>query len=231
MPNELTMEQFQKVLPKKVRKTLNVKLLDGINKVLSDPLIRDSYRENLLSYTNVLNTGPYKIESYINAVRYVSFKLLGSTNLDAYVRTFPDRYQKFMQSSTSSEYIAQYVSAYNKNKLVNMVFEQTLIPVHILNADIHQKAINVQADLMLNANSEKVRTDAANSLLNHLKMPETQRIELDIGFKEDKTIQELRNTTMALVAQQRQMLEAGAMTIKEIAHSKLLIEDGEIVDE
>ena len=229
MSNALTMEQFQRVLPKSVRKTLNVKLLDGINKVLTDPLIKESYRENLLSYTNVLNTGPYKIESYINAVRYVSFKLLGSTNMDAYIRTFPDRYQRLISDPVSKGYIAQYVSAYNKNKLVNLVFEQTLIPVHILNADIHQKAINVQADLMLNAMSEKVRTDAANSLLNHLKMPETQKIELNIGMKEDKSINELRDSTMALVAQQRQMLEAGAMTAKDVAHSKLLIE-GEIIE-
>lgn len=231
MSNKLTIDQFERVLPRRVKKTLNPKIMKNINNLMTDPMLRDSYRENLMSYTSVMNNGAWKVEAYIDAVRYVSHKLLGSTNIEAYTKTFPDRYQKFLNNGTTPRDIASYVSSYNKNKLVNLIFEQTLVPSHVLNADMYQKALNVQADLMSNAVSEKVRTDAANSLLNHLKMPETQKIELDIGIKEDKSINELRATTMELVAQQRKMIEANAMTPKEVAHSKLLIEDGEIINE
>ena len=65
---------------------------------------------------------------------------------------------------------------------------------------------------------------AANSLLVHLKMPETQKVELDIGFKEDSSIQALRASTLELVAQQRAMLKAGAMNASDVAQTKLLIE-------
>ena len=102
--------------------------------------------------------------------------------------------------------------------------EQTLIPSYVLNQDLYQKALNVQAELMVSAKSEKVRSDAANSLLTHLKMPETQKVELEIGVKEDSAINALRATTMELARQQRMMLEAGAMNAQEVAHSRLVIE-------
>ena len=120
--------------------------------------------------------------------------------------------------------IASYVTAYNKSKLVNLIFEQTLIPSHVLNQDLYQRALNVQADLMINAKSEKVRCDAANSLLTQLKAPEVKKVELDIGVKEDGLIAALRATTLELARQQRLMVESGAMNAQEVAHGKLIIE-------
>jgi hypothetical protein len=94
----------------------------------------------------------------------------------------------------------------------------------VLNQDLYQKALNVQADLMISAHSEKVRCEAANSLLTHLKMPEVKKVELDIGVKEDGSIAALRATTLELARQQRLMMESGAMNAQEVAHGKLLIE-------
>lgn len=220
----LTVEQFKEVLPDKFKKSVNQELIDKINNTLSDPELYEAYRDNLLSYTKVMAEGKYKISNYIDAVRYVSFKLMGCTNIEAYTKTFPDKYQRFVQQGVEPKDIASYVTAYNKSKLVNAIFEQTLIPSYVLNQDLYQKALNVQAELMVNARSEKVRSDAANSLLSHLKMPETQKVELDIGVKEDGSIKALRETTLALARQQRLMLESGAMNAKQVAHSTLVID-------
>lgn len=229
MAHDLTLEQFQKVLPKQVKKAVDQNFINGINLLISDPDMRINYRDNLLSYTGVMRDGKYKIVDYVNAVRYVSFKLLGDTDISAYTKAFPTRFQRMVNMKKSSKDIASFVSAYNRNKLVNAVFEQTIIPSHILNADLYQKALNTQAELMVGAVSEKVRCDAANSILIHLKAPETQKIELDIGLKENKTIEELRNSTLELVAQQREMIRLGHSNAGDIAKSNLLIEDGEIV--
>ena len=226
----LSVEQFQKVLPPQVKKSVDQDLVDHINKLITDPEEREQFRDNLLSYANVMKDGKFKMESYINAVRYVGFKLRGDSNIDAYVKTFPDKYQRFINQGVSSKDIASYVTAYNKSKLVNLIYEQTLVPSYVLNQDLYQKALNVQAELMMTASSEKVRTEAANSLLNHLKMPETKKVELDIGLKEDKTIDALRASTMELVAQQRKMIEAGAMNAQQVAHTKLIIE-GEVLND
>ena len=220
----LTAEQFKQVLPDKVKKSVSQELIDQINSTLSDPEMYEAYRDNLLSYTRVMADGRFKVDSYISAVKYVSHKLMGATNIEAYSKTFPDKMQRFAAQGVSAKDIASYVTAYNKSKLVNLIFEQSLIPSYVLNQDLYQKALNVQAELMMSANSEKVRCDAANSLLTHLKMPETQKVELEIGVKEDSAIAALRATTMELARQQRLMLEAGAMNAQEVAHSRLVIE-------
>lgn len=220
----LTVEQFQSALPATVKRSINQELIDKINSTLSEPEMYEAYRDNLLSYTRVMADGRFKIENYIDAVKYVSHKLMGATNIEAYSKTFPDKITRFAAQQVSSKDIASYVTAYNKSKLVNLIFEQTLIPSYVLNQDLYQKALNVQAELMINAKSEKVRCEAANSLLTQLKMPEIKKVELDIGVKEDSSIAALRATTLELARQQRLMVESGAMNAQEVGHSKIIID-------
>lgn len=220
----LTIDQFKQALPDKVKKSINQELIDQINGTLSDPEMFESYRENLLSYTKVMADGRFKVDSYVQAVKYVSHKLMGCTNIEAYTKTFPDKYARFVAQGVQAKDIASYVTAYNKSKLVNLIFEQTLIPSYVLNQDLYQKALNVQAELMVNSGSDKVRCDAANSLLTHLKMPETQKVELEIGVKEDSSIAQLRQATLELARQQRLAMEAGAMNAQEVAHAKIIID-------
>ena len=220
----LTIDQFKTALPDKVKKSVNQELIDQINKTLAEPELYEAYRDNLMSYTRVMADARFKIQNYIDAVKYVSHKLMGCSNIDAYTKTFPDKYQNFLAQGVVAKDIASYVTAYNKSKLVNLIFEQTLIPAYVLNQDLYQKALNTQAELMITAKSEKVRCDAANSLLTHLKMPETQKVELEIGVKEDSSIAALRATTLELARQQRLMVESGAMNAQEVAHGRLIIE-------
>ena len=220
----LTLETFRTALPDKVKKTINQELMDNINKTLSDPDMFETYRENLLSYASIMADGRFKMESYVSAVKYVSHKLMGASNIAAYIKTFPDKYQDFINRGIETKDIASYVTAYNKSKLVNLIMEQTLIPSYVLNQDLYQKALNVQAELMLTAKSEKVRSDAANSLLTQLKMPEVNKVQLDVNVKEDGSIAALRESTLELVRQQKLMVQAGAMNAQEVAHSKLVID-------
>jgi len=79
----------------------------------------------------------------------------------------------------------------------------------------------------LNARSEKVRSDAANSLLTHLKKPETKQIELNIGIKEDSGMDELRGKLREMAELQQSLIEKG-ITTKEIAHQPIV--DAEYTD-
>ena len=219
---DLTLDQFKGALPKHLKPNLTEKHMDSINKILASKEGAEGYRDNLLTHTNVLSQGRYKLETYIDAVRYVSCKLMGATNISAYIKTFPDRYQHYIDIGSDELHIHSVCSAFNRNQLVNKIMEQTLIPTHVLNADLHQKAINQLAYLMMNARSEKVQSDSAAKLVDALKIPETVKMELDIGIKEDDSIKELRQTTMELVKQQKLAIEVGTRTAKEIAHSKIV---------
>lgn len=218
----MTENELRAALPDKVRKAVTPTVLSNINKVLSDPAFYERYRENLLSFGHVMSDGKFTMQGYIDAVRYVSFKLMGLTNQDAYIKTFPDKYQYFLAKGTSTGYIQSYISAYHNTKLVNLIMEQAMIPVHILNRDLFQKALNVQADLMLSAASEKVRSDAANSILNHLKPPETKKVELDITHKDDGTLDALRNAVQNLTKEQRKAIENGSMSAASIAGGRII---------
>lgn len=230
MAEKLTKDQFIKALPSThYRGQVSDEVINNINSLLDEPILRENFRDNLVGYSSILANGRYNLDRYVDAVKFVSYKLLGSTAVEAYSKTFPDRYAKLLNENADNSTIASYAAAYNKTVLVNKIYEQTLVPTHVLNADIFQKAINVQAHLMMTANSEKVRSDAANSLLTHLKRPEAQKIELDVSVKEDKSIDELRQTTMDLVAAQKKMIESGMSSTKEIAHSRII--QGEVVEE
>lgn len=218
----ITEEQFKAALPVSVRKSINASLVADINSILMDPETLEQFRENLLSYTSVMSEGRFKITSYINAIKYVSFKLLGQTNKDAYIKTFPDKYIDFVAAGVAQKDIASYSTAYNKSKLVNLIFAQTLVPTHVLNAPMYQQALNTQAELMLNATSEKVRSDAANSILVHLKPPENAKVELDVTMKQDDSIKALVATTVALARQQQALIVDGTHSVKAIAESTLI---------
>jgi hypothetical protein len=116
---------------------------------------------------------------------------------------------------------------YNKNKLVNKIMEQAMIPVSLLNASLFQEALARQAYLMVNASSELVQTQAANSILVQLKPAETAKIELDIGLKENDAIAELRKATQELTRQNMLAIESGALTTKEAIEATIVMGDAD----
>ncbi len=218
----LTVDALKGVMPKRQKHNISKALVDELNLIVTDPEARDSFRENLLGYTNVLQDANIRLPTYIEAVKYVSYKLLGYTNQDAWIKTFPHRYQRCKDDGKDAGFIRATVSCYNRNKVVNLILEQTLVPSYVLNQDLYQKALNIQAKLMITADSEKVRTDAANSLLVHLKQPETTKVTLDVNVKEDDSIRELREATLELVNEQRLAIKAGAQTAKEVVEGKII---------
>lgn len=226
---DLTVVDLTAALPKQVRGKVSEELVAAVNGLVKDPEMRAMYRDNIISYTNVLDKGKFKLTSYLDAVRYVSFKLLGETNIKSYTKTFPAKYANFKASGVSDADVAKYVHAYNKSKLVNLIWEQSMVPFHVLNQDARQKALNIQLDLAMNAQSEKVKTDAANSILTHLKPPETAKIELDIDVKESSALTDLRTITQQFAAQQYLAARSGVMTAQELAHQRVIIE-GEVED-
>lgn len=217
----LTLEEFRQALPDKMKKSINQQLIDQVNNTLSNPEEYENYRNNLVGYASVMRDGKFKIDQYLDAVRYISFKLLGATNIEAYMKAFPDKYNKFVADGVSAKDISSYVSAYNKGKLVNLIFEQTIIPTHVLNQDMYQRALNEQMVLGLTAKSEKVRADALNSVMQQLRPPETKKFELDVNVKEDQTMNVLKNSMMELVAEQRRALQAGVINAQQVAHQRL----------
>jgi hypothetical protein len=226
----LTVDALKGVMPKRQKHNIDQHLVDELNKLVVDPEAREGFRENLLGYTNVLSDPNIKLNDYIQAVKYVSYKLLGYTNQESWMKTFPVRYQRLLDLKKGDGFVRSTVSCYNRGKLVNTILEQSLVPSWVLNHDLYQKALNTQLSLMMTADSEKVRTEAANSLLVHLKQPETTKMTLDVNVTQDDSIKELRDAAVDLAKVQRLAIQQKLNTADEVAKSKLIHADYEVVD-
>ena len=224
----LTKQQLQASMPKKFRHNVTDDMITFINSTEGDEF-RDIYKDNLVSFADVIEKGRYKMLDYINAVKFVSYKLIGDSNTIAYAKTFPERYQRLVDKNTPTKTIASFSTAYNKGDLVHKILERTLVPVHILNMDVHQEAINTQAELMRTAKSETVRQKAAECLITQLKAPEAAKIEVDVSYN-NSSIDDLRETTRALAQQQLKMIQSGAVTAEHVAHSDIIARKQDTVE-
>jgi len=210
-------------------------LVENINKLIVDePEVGSMIKDNFITYTGVLQQGKYSLELYLNAVKYVSYKLMNMTNLEAYKATYPERverlHNKFVinEGYTEDEFnqrISAYVYAIAKSKLVTSILSQVQIPTKLLNMGLLQEAINVEATLMRTARSETVREKAANTLISYLGDDDTNRVQLDIGYKKDEIIDQYEQAMKKMVEEQLVQIHLGG-DVKAIANAEIIeVED------
>lgn len=222
MTQLITREMLTTALPNRIGNNISDETLTEWNALIQDPEMIEAYQENFIGFTNILTEGKYKMTDYINAIMYVTHRLICDTNKEAYRKVFPQKYDDWVKSGIPSTYIDSYISSYNRSKLVTKMLEQAAIPFWILNQPTQQKMLNVLVDLAMNADSEKVRCDAANNALNHIKPPEVSKFQLDVDIKQDRTLDELRNAVSVLVSQQHEAISMKNVTAKDIAESKII---------
>lgn len=183
-------------------------MVDQLNALSKDPEEARYIRENFVTFAGVLQEGRYKVGDYVLAVMYVSHKIMGKTNLDSYRATFPDRYANMEKAGKPTKDIASIVTAYNKGMLVTKIMERAIVPTWILNQDAFQSAINTQYELMMDINvSDKVRSDAANSLLTHLKKPEIHKTELKVDIAMNDGMAALEESLIRMSRKQLELIE------------------------
>ena len=218
----ISLSELDHALPAQLKGKLSTEMQQNIANVITDEQQARQFRDNFVNYTNVLQEGKFKLEDYVNAVIYVGFKLMGYTDRECYQRTFPARYQELVAKGTQSKDIAAYVSAYNRNSLVNKIFEQTIIPTWVLNQDAVQRAINVQVEVMNDPKaSNRDRVKAADSLLTHLKKPEIAKVELSIDYQKNEELESLESAMRNMVENQKKLIELGHTT-ESIAHARMI---------
>lgn len=204
----LTLEQVQEALPANFRNNMSQPMVDQLNHLSSDPEEARNMRENFVSFSGVLLEGRYKVGDYVKAVMYVSHKIMGKTNGDAYKLSFPDRHQAMVDAGKPPKDISSIVTAYNKGQLVTKITERAVVPTWLLNQDMFQLAINTQFELMTDIDvSPKVRSDAANSLLTHLKKPEVHKAELKIDIGLNDGMAALEESLVRVSRQQLDLIE------------------------
>lgn len=208
-------EIFTGLLPPAMRKQLTPELMHEISDVKGDVQLLESYRDNIIGHTHILRGSAYTLKDYAKACRFVTFLLLGESQKNAYIRTFPDRYKGFKAAGLTDKQISARTSMYASGKLVLQVREGAEAPVWLVNADNNQRAINKQVWLMDHAESERVQCDAANSVMTHLKRPEKIHLEVETGEKTNSVIGEVLGAAERIIAKQMEQIGQG-MTAKQL---------------
>ena len=216
----LSLESIKKLVPKTQRTLITEDFVDRLEASIKDSVIAEEFKSNFITYLNVLSKGKYKMEDYINAVKYVSFKLLDYSNVKAYAATFPERYQRLVEEG---QQIDAFVSMYNKNKLVIQIYEQTIVPSYVLNAPLHQQALNTLAAMIQDEDVRGMtKVKACEAILAYTKQPEIIKGELTIGIEQSDTINDLREVTEQLAETYRKALQGGARTLTQVAEAKII---------
>ena len=228
----LTLQEVQDSLPAGQKGHITQPMVDQLNALSKDPEEARYIRENFVSFSQVLSEGRFKLGDYVRGVMYVSHKVMGKSNLEAYKATFPERYQQLVADGRQAKDIASYVAAYNKGKLVNLIYERAMIPTWVLNQDMFQSALNVNYEIMNDENeSGKVRVEAANSILTHLKKPEANKAELKVEIGMNDGMKALETRLAEMAEAQMNIIQGEAMTAQEVAALPLNVPEAEVVED
>ena len=224
--SQITVEQFKECIPKGMHRHVNQDFVDGINNCKIDTEVKNQFRDNLLQHADVFKDGRYKLLDYVNASLYVALKMQGKGKLEAWKIVFKDRYAKHRAKGTSDKDLYSYSSMYDKGKLVQAISERSMASDHVLFCDVRHQVIKRQLEIAMSPN-ENVAQKACDSLMNHLKAPETTKVQVDVNGGSSGVIESLEATMLKMAQQQQEMIAGGYKTAKEVAQTPITI-DGEV---
>lgn len=225
-PELLSVEGLQKIYPRKVnRETLEecVKMMNE-SIVGMDSVMREHYRDNLVGVIDVIKEGErIKFADYVKAVKFCSYKMAGYTDTRAYSLTFPERIERMAREGISNANLYVYANSYAKNKVVVEIMAKLMVPTHIMYQDYFHMAVKTQVEIMTDDSvSPKVRSDAANSLMTHLKQPEIKQAELSINTNDSGIINQLSEALNNLSKGHKELLSQGRTTLKDISEAVII---------
>lgn len=220
----LSQTEIANALPAHLRTAVTPAFVDQLNNMAADPLIAEEFERNFVSYSKVLMEGKYKTTDYLNAISYVTYKLLGHTNQDAYKFTFPDRNREMVAKGYDAKQISSFVAAYHKGQLVSAILQQTIVPAFVLHQSKFHEAISVQHEIATDTNAlNKDRVAAADSLIRALTPPTAKEVNINLGVQEASGMTELRAMLADSARKQKEFIEMGG-DVKSIAEQGLIID-------
>jgi hypothetical protein len=237
MSNELTLSVVQSQLTKAQKLTVDEGTIEEINKLANEPDYGPEFLSSYMDHMQVLADAPRNNHTqYLNAIKFFSLVEAENTLTDAYVKVFPERFDKRQAGNRgkTSDEVKQLLrgeaSRYNGSKLISEIRRVATIPVNLIHRHLLNESILVTAELMRSARSEMVKAKAAEVLIRELKPTEDAVLEIKVDDGSLSVIESLRLATQELAAKQHGSVLGGASTVKEIAQSKIMIDQEDIVE-
>lgn len=222
----LSVEGLKKIYPRKANEETLAECVSIMNESIKgmDSIMREHYRDNLVNVIDVIKEGEnVKFLDYVKAVKFCSFKMAGHTDTRAYSLTFPERIERMAREGISNTNLYVYANSYAKNKVVVEIMAKLMVPTHIMFHDYFSLAVKTQVEIMTDDSvSPKVRSDAANSLMTHLKQPEIKQAELKINTNDTGVINQLSEALNNLSKGHKELLSQGKTTLRDISEATII---------
>jgi len=187
---KFTKEELQEKFPAK-RNTITDEVVEYINSTISDPDFDSStFMSHLIDYQTIMMETSASMRDYINAMKFCAYLESNHSITEAYkkARINDEFVQKRLNAkSNTPEYneLTNAASRYRKSKLVRQILAQSDMPLYLMFQAERYKAVAVLAQEMFSAPYSKDRINAADKLLTHVKPPENQKVELEVGLNQN----------------------------------------------
>ena len=94
MTNELSLDLVQSQLKPQQRLTVTQETLDEIHHLAADPDYGQEFLDSYLDHLNIFKENPKRSHSqYLSAIKFFTQVEAGNSLTDAYIKTFPQRYE------------------------------------------------------------------------------------------------------------------------------------------
>ena len=228
----LTVEDVQNALPSR-KNAITQELVDVLNEVKDEAEFQgEPLLNTAVVYEKLMINNKASVREFIDAIRFCAYLVTMDDNYtEAYKKTFyyRDFVKERMNADTKSIKYAELTIAASRyrrnNKLVSDLLVYSQAPLEIMFLGWRYKAVGVLADTMMNAKLDRDKINAAKELLVATKGPETKRIELDIGVKENSAIASLNEQLSVMAGKQVMLLESGARELSDFGSLKPKQED------
>lgn len=228
----LTIEDVQNALPSR-KNAITQELVDVLNEVKDEAEFQgEPLLNTAVVYEKLMINNKASVREFVDAIRFCAYLVTMDDNYtEAYKKTFyyRDFVKERISADTKSIKYAELTSAASRyrrnNKLVADLLVYSQAPLEIMFLGWRYKAVGVLADTMMNAKLDRDKINAAKELLVATKGPETKRIELDIGVKENSAIASLNEQLSVMAGKQVMLLESGARELSDFGSLKPKQED------
>lgn len=208
-------------------------MMDRVNQIIQseNPTYAEYFRNiwvdslDLMSSSNN-NSKTYSYKELANACLFMTYRMAGDTKIKAYCKVFPERFERLKNEGENNSRLYDYAELYSRNKICTEIAAKISIPTHILYQDAFHKAMRVSVDIMMDEKvSPKVRVEAAANIMNHTKIPEIKKAELDISIRETDDLQQLKQTLAELSSKQHQMIIDGECSVVDVSKQVIYTEE------
>ena len=224
----VTEEYMAAISPRKLSKKALKVATDMMNQAIEgmDDGLGVHFRDQCIDLIGCLRgESVHSLQQYYSAVKFLVHRMAGDSLVRAYTKTFPDRVAEMQAKGTPESFLHSYASIYNKTQLVVELQGRMLIPSHIMYHDYFHMAVKTQVEIMTDTTvSPKVRSDAANSLMTHLKAPEVAKAELEVKVEDNSVVEQLKGALFSLASQQKKMIDLGEASVIEVSKEKIYAE-------